>query len=273
MAERDQIVACMLGMSAYAPAWKLQRMIQSRLIAAKRSEPRERLPHVILLVEHPHVYTLGKSGDRAHLLASQEELDRDGASFVQIDRGGDITYHGPGQLVVYPILDLDFFYHDIHRYLRDLEESVIRTCAESGVVGTRVEGRTGVWIQEEGSLSVPAVNHDISSGSARNPARNPARKICAMGIRCSRWVTMHGIGLNVNTDLQRYDQIIPCGITDGDVTSLAKEAEYAPQLRNVSTSLLSHIGDIFDADISILEGDDADTFLRAYLAPDVPPAL
>ena len=236
-------------------------MLQSRLIEAKRADPRRKIAHVVLLVEHPHVYTLGKSGDRAHLLATEEDLSRDGASFVQIDRGGDITYHGPGQLVVYPILDLDYFYHDIHRYLRDLEEAVIQTCADYGIAGTRVDGRTGVWIEHE---------PDQASSSKQAPV---PRKICAMGVRCSRWVTMHGIGFNVNTELDRYDQIIPCGITDGDVTSVEREAGTSVPIEHIASQLLSHLGEQFDADISIKSGDDADAFLRAYLAPEIPPTL
>jgi len=268
MADREQIMVCKLGMSSYGPTWELQKLLQKRLITAKRAEPRQHIQHVILLVEHPHVYTLGKSGDRANLLASEEDLDKLGASFVHIDRGGDITYHGPGQLVMYPILDMDYFYHDVHRFLRDLEDVVIRTCSDYGVAGTRIEGRTGVWI-------LPDHRQVVLSDTAdnRQVKPTPARKICALGIRFSRWVSMHGIGFNISTDLDRYSQIIPCGITDGDVTSLERESESEVLMDEVAERILSHFGDIFNADLSVINGIEADTFLKTYLAPDVPPAL
>ena len=252
METTEHIVACHLGLSEYAPTWELQKMLQARLIRAKRSEPQEKIPHVMLLVEHPHVYTLGKSGDRGNLLATEDELSETGARFVQIDRGGDITYHGPGQLVVYPILDMDYFYHDIHRYLRDLEEVVINTCGDFGVETTRVDGRTGVWIDPDGA--------------------GPARKICAMGIRCSRWVTMHGIGFNINTDLNRYNRIIPCGIQDGDVTSLAAEAPGPVSMAAATTGLLGHFSHQFNARIEHLDPAQAEAFLNTYLAPEAVPA-
>ncbi len=174
-------------------------------MAAKRQEPPQRIPHVFLLVEHPPVYTLGKNGRLDHLLLSEEALRARGAEFFHIDRGGDITFHGPGQLVGYPILDLDRFFTDIHRYLRELEETIIRTCADYGLQAGRVAGRTGVWIGPD--------------------ARGPERKICAMGIRCSRWVTMHGFAFNLNTDLRFFSYIVPCGIADRGVTSLAAELD------------------------------------------------
>jgi lipoyl(octanoyl) transferase len=222
-----------LGRTDYRSAWDLQRRLQDRLIAAKRAEPPRPLPHVLLIVEHPHVFTLGKSGDRAHLLADDETLARREATFVPVDRGGDITYHGPGQLVVYPIFDLDRIRYaeggrgtDIHRYLRELEEAVVRTCADYGLAAGRVDGRTGVWIGAE-------------------PGGPPERKVCAMGIRCSRWVTMHGLAFNLNTDLGYFDLIVPCGIADRGVTSLAAELGRPVDETEATDRLLGHLADRF----------------------------
>jgi lipoyl(octanoyl) transferase len=186
----------------YDAALQVQRTIQRHLIDDKRSDQPRLAPNVLLTVEHPPVFTLGKSGDETNLLASSESLRGLGATFVKTDRGGDITFHGPGQLVGYPIIDLDRFFTDIGRYLRTLEQVIIRTCASYGLDAGRVTGRTGVWID----AGLPE-----------------ERKICAMGIRCSRWVTMHGFALNVNTDLEFFDRIVPCGIADRGVTSLATE--------------------------------------------------
>ena len=242
----ERVVVCHLGRIDYEPAWALQQRVQARLIAAKRSAPPEALPHVLLLVEHPPVYTLGKSGDAAHLLWSDEQLRERGATFVRIDRGGDITYHGPGQLVGYPILDLDRFFTDIHRYLRELEEAVIRTCAEYGLEAGRVEGRTGVWVGPDEA--------------------GPERKICAMGIRCSRWVTMHGFALNINTDLSYFDAIVPCGIADRGVTSLARELRASEvDEAAVRARLVGHVAGLFGAEVETLEGAEAEAFLDAYL--------
>ena len=214
----------------YREAWALQQRLQDELVAAKRAGPPRALPHAVLVVEHPPVYTLGKSGDAANLLASEAELARLGATFVPVDRGGDITFHGPGQVVVYPILDLDRLYtpegeslHDLHRYLRELEEVVIRTCAAWGVTADRVAGRTGVWVGPD--------------------ARGDERKVCAMGVRCSRWVTMHGLALNVTTDLGWFDRIVPCGIDDRGVTSLARESDRPPAFDAVADQLLVHLAD------------------------------
>ena len=214
----------------YREAWALQQRLQDELVAAKRAGPPRALPHAVLVVEHPPVYTLGKSGDAANLLASEAELARLGATFVPVDRGGDITFHGPGQVVVYPILDLDRLYtpegeslHDLHRYLRELEEVVIRTCAAWGVTADRVAGRTGVWVGPD--------------------ARGDERKVCAMGVRCSRWVTMHGLALNVTTDLGWFDRIVPCGIDDRGVTSLARESDRSATFDAVADRLLVHLGD------------------------------
>lgn len=247
------MVACALGRVAYAPARALQKRLQQRLIRAKRTDEaaNDDVPHVLLVVEHPPVYTLGKSGDVENLLLSEEALDERGASFHRVGRGGDVTFHGPDQLVAYPLLDLDRFFRDLHRYLRALEAAVIRTCATFGVEGTRVEGRTGVWIGPD--------------------ADGPERKVCAMGVRCSRWVTMHGLALNVNTDLSFFDAIVPCGIADRDVTSLQQETGRRVDFGAARARLLDAFTETFDADLSVKRGADARTFLRELLAEDDEP--
>ncbi len=219
------------------------------MIEAKRADPPRLIPHVMLLVEHPPVYTLGKNGDARHLLLSESDLKAHGASFVHIDRGGDITFHGPGQLVGYPILDLDRFFTDIHRYLRQLEETVIRTCAEFGLSGDRFPGRTGVWIGPDD--------------------RGPERKICAMGIRCSRWVTMHGFALNINTALEYFSHIIPCGISDRGVTSMARELGEKISEQEVCSHLVRHFASCFDAQTKYLNGEAARQFLSNMLTTAV----
>ena len=216
-----------LGRQPYEPVWTVQQALQDRLIRAKRDDPPRTPPHTVLVVEHEPVYTLGKSGDRAHLLASADRLAALGARYVEVDRGGDITFHGPGQLVVYPILDLDRLktpagapLRDLHRYLRALEQAVIDTCADWDVVADRVPGRTGVWV---------------------GPDARDERKVCAMGVRCSRWVTMHGLALNVTTELGWFGQIVPCGIDDRGVTSLAAETGRPIALSAVADRLLGHL--------------------------------
>ncbi len=179
----------------------------------------------LVFCEHPHVYTLGKSGDAKHLLINDDFLKRIGATFVPINRGGDITYHGPGQIVGYPILDLEQFFTDIHKYLRFLEEAIILTLADYGLQGERYEGYTGVWL-------------DVA-----NTAK--ARKICAMGVRCSRWVTMHGFAFNVSTNLDYFKYIVPCGIDDKQVTSLEKELGYVPDINEVKAKVKQHIKTLF----------------------------
>ncbi len=241
----EPVVVCHLGRVAYKPTWDLQKLLQARLVAAKRQDPPQRIPHVFLLVEHPPVYTLGKNGRLDHLLLSEEALRARGAEFFRIDRGGDITFHGPGQLVGYPILDLDRFFTDIHRYLRELEETIIHTCADYGLQAGRVAGRTGVWIGPD--------------------ARGPERKICAMGIRCSRWVTMHGFAFNLNTDLRYFSYIVPCGIADRGVTSLAVELGRPVDEAEVRTHLLRHFAHRFEAALTVYEGDEAFAFLEDYL--------
>ncbi len=183
----------------------------------------------LLLVEHPHVYTLGKSGDEKHLLVNETQLKEKNAEYYKINRGGDITYHGPGQLVMYPILDLDHFFTDIHKYLRLLEEAVILTLSELGIRGDRSKGETGVWLDPD----------EI----------NKARKICAMGVKCSRWVTMHGLALNVNSDLNYFNNIVPCGISDKSVTSIQKELNRSVDMMEVKKLLLKHFESLFEAEI------------------------
>jgi lipoyl(octanoyl) transferase len=180
------------------------------------------------LVTHPPVFTIGKSGKMEHLLLNKKELEAKGISFYRTNRGGDITFHGPGQIVGYPILDLDNFFTDIHKYLRYLEEVIIRTLSSYGLQGARSVSETGVWLD----LDTPF-----------------ARKICAMGVRASRWVTMHGFALNVNTDLSYFDHIVPCGIQGKGVTSLAQELKKSLDTQEVKDRLLTHFSEIFETEI------------------------
>jgi lipoyl(octanoyl) transferase len=195
-----------LGLIDYKEAWDLQEKLFQKTVQQKidirNGNTSIETSNYIIFCEHPHVYTLGKSGSEENLLLNAEQLFEKEAVYYKINRGGDITYHGPGQLVVYPILDLDYFFTDIHKYMRFLEEVVISTLKEFGIESGRFDGLTGVWIEAE------------------TPR---ARKICAMGVKSSRWVTMHGIGFNINTDLNYFSHIIPCGIDDKAVTSMKQE--------------------------------------------------
>ena len=196
-----------LGLIDYKQCWDYQTKlfdasVQLKIKNRKYPEDRVSTKNHLIFCEHPHVYTLGKSGDLKNLLIDSPKRKEKNISFYKINRGGDITYHGPGQLVVYPILDLDYFFSDIHKYLRLLEESVILTLADYGVAGQRLDGFTGVWVDAE---------------------KETPRKICAIGVKCSRWVTMHGIGFNINSNLDYFKHIVPCGIEDKSVTSLQKE--------------------------------------------------
>jgi lipoyl(octanoyl) transferase len=217
-----------LGLVDYKEAWDLQESLFAETIALKiarrNGETEEPTKNRILFCEHPHVYTLGKSGNENHFLLNEKTLALHNATYYKINRGGDITYHGPGQLVVYPILDLDYFFSDIHKYLRYLEEAVIQTIAEYGVIGERMDGLTGVWIE---------------------PNTPRERKICAFGVKCSRWVTMHGIGFNINTDLTYFNHIIPCGIEDKSVTSLQKELGRPVDFEEVSAILKEKLASLF----------------------------
>lgn len=222
-----------LGRKDYKETWDYQELLFKEIVDTKVQNRREgtnlETPNHFLFVEHPHVYTLGKSGDISNLLVDEKMLAQKGATFYKINRGGDITYHGPGQIVGYPILDLDNFFTDIHKYLRFLEEMVIRTLAEYGLQAERSEGETGVWL-------------DVGTPFAR--------KICAMGVRASRWVTMHGFALNVNADLGYFDLMIPCGIRDKAVTSLNVElGKKEVDLKEVKQKLLKHFTDLFEAEL------------------------
>jgi len=226
-----QVIVKDLGNKDYKETWDYQESLFEEIVAQKTNNKANgtTLPttNYFLFVEHPHVYTLGKSGHIENLLIDEEELKNKGATFYKINRGGDITYHGPGQIVGYPILDLENFFTDIHKYLRSLEEVIIRTLSDYGLKGERSEGETGVWL-------------DVGTPFAR--------KICAMGVRCSRWVTMHGFALNVNTDLGYFDNIIPCGIRGKAVTSLNVElAKDKVDLQEVKQRILTHFKEIFEA--------------------------
>jgi lipoyl(octanoyl) transferase len=220
-----------LGLIDYKEAWdyqeKLFNGIVEKKIANRTAGPDSPTPtpSYLLFCEHPHVYTLGKSGEEQHLLLNEAGLKSKSATFYKINRGGDITYHGPGQLVGYPILDLDNFFTDIHKYLRFLEEAVIRTLSEYGIKGDRYPGYTGVWLDPE------------------NPLK--ARKICAIGVRSSRWVTMHGFAFNVSPDLSYFENIIPCGIDDKAVTSMEKELGKKPAQEEVKIKLKAHFASLF----------------------------
>jgi lipoyl(octanoyl) transferase len=226
-----------LGMIDYQAAWDYQEELLQQTVAIKTANRTNDTQHVtpnhLLFVEHPHVYTLGKSGHVEYLLASEEFLKSINATFYKINRGGDITYHGPEQMVVYPILDLDNFFTDIHKYLRFLEDVVIAVLADYGIVAGRYTGFTGVWID------------------ANEPSK--ARKICAMGVRCSRWVTMHGIALNVNTNLDYFDYIVPCGIKDKQVTSLHKELGYIVPMQDVQQKFEHYFAQQFECTLIQLE--------------------
>lgn len=219
-----------LGKLSYAESWALQEEIFQQIIQQKRTNRSAENPTAtqnhLLFVEHPPVFTLGKSGDLKHLLVSEEQLKSKGIDFFKTNRGGDITFHGPGQLVGYPLLDLDHFFTDIHKYLRLLEEAVILTLADYGIQAGRSAGETGVWL----AVGTPF-----------------ARKICAMGIRASRWVTMHGWALNVNTDLNYFDAIIPCGIQGKGVTSMAKELGQELPIDEVQERWIGHFENLFQA--------------------------
>lgn len=226
-----------LGLIEYGEAWAYQEKLFADSIRIKmenRNEPDESKHQAttnhLLFCEHPHVYTLGKSGHEEYLLLDDEGLRQHNATYFKINRGGDITYHGPGQIVGYPILDLDHFFTDIHRYLRTLEEAVILTLEEYGVKAGRIKEYTGVWIDSD------------------NPEK--ARKICAMGVKCSRWVTMHGFAFNVNPDLSYFGHIVPCGIKDKDVTSLDRELGRPVDIREVQEKLKINLANLFDFDFA-----------------------
>lgn len=217
------------GLTDYQEAWDKQEAMFKETVALKGKNRTEQTalptPNYLVFCEHPHVYTLGKSGHPENLLLDEQGLVDKGATYYKINRGGDITYHGPGQIVGYPILDLDNFFTDIHLYLRTLEEAVILTLADYGISAGRYPGYTGVWL---------------------DPDNEKARKICALGVRCSRWVTMHGFAFNVNADLAYFKNIVPCGIDDKDVTSMQRELGRVLDMEEVKEKLKNHIAQLFE---------------------------
>ena len=221
-----------LGLMDYEKVLKIQTELFNKIIDQKLKNRREKTKNktnnYLLFVEHPNVYTLGKSGDINNLLLSKEDLTKKDIQFFNTNRGGDITCHGPGQIVCYPILDLDNFFSDIHKYLRFLEEVVIKTLMEFNIKGERSLKETGVWI---------------------NPKHNDARKICALGVKASRWVTMHGFALNVNNDLSYFDNIIPCGINNKSVTSVSKELRKSIDKCEIINSLKKNFSNVFSASL------------------------
>ena len=220
------------GQLDYQEDWDRQEKIFAQTLQIKQDNrtngTNTPTPNYLIFTEHPHVYTLGKSGHLEYLLLDEQGLIDKQAKFYKINRGGDITYHGPGQIVGYPILDLDNFFTDIHLYLRTLEEAIIRTLAEYGIQAGRYEGYTGVWLDAD---------------------NEKARKICAMGVRASRWVTMHGFAFNVNADLDYFGYIIPCGIDDKDVTSMQRELGHPVDINQVKEKLKKHLADLFHMEL------------------------
>ena len=221
-----------LGLIDYKESWDYQTnlfdsIVQQKIFNRKNPENQKITENYLLFCEHPHVFTLGKSGSEENLLIKGSQLKEKGANYYKINRGGDITYHGPGQLVVYPIFDLDHFFTDIHKYLRYLEEAVILTLQEYGIKGERVDGLTGVWID------------------GNQPS---ARKICAIGVKSSRWVTMHGIGFNINSHLEYFNYIVPCGIDDKAVTSIKKEIGKSVDMEELKKKLKINLANIFNFD-------------------------
>ncbi|WP_027002940.1 lipoyl(octanoyl) transferase LipB [Hugenholtzia roseola] len=222
-----------LGLIPYQQAWEMQEDLLKKVVEIKRQNrqqvEKKPTPNYLLFCQHPHVYTLGKSGSLKNLLISESEMKEKGIAYFAINRGGDITYHGQGQLVGYPILDLDNFFQDLHKYMRFIEEAVIRLLADYGIAAGRYAGYTGVWIEPE--------------------IEERARKICAIGIRATQWVTMHGFAFNVNTDLNYFKNIIPCGIEDKAVTSLAAELGREIELASVEARLKHHLAEVFEMEL------------------------
>ncbi len=223
-----------LGLTDFKEAWDCQTRLFEETLAVKahnrdNESTQEETANYLIFCEHPHVYTLGKSGRESNLLVTRERLKEIQASYYPINRGGDITYHGPGQIVVYPVIDLENFFTDIHKYMRTLEEAVILTCRDIGLPAGRVEGLTGVWIDFE--------------------EPNRARKICALGVKTSRWVTMHGLAFNVNTDLRYFENIVPCGIDDKAVTSVEVELKQRQDINDLSARLRGHLASLFSMEI------------------------
>ncbi len=233
MSEKEKVKLLDLGKMDFKKAWEFQEQLLKENVQIKLNAPRHANPltletkNYLLFCEHPHVYTLGKSGSMNNLLIDEPILKKEGIQFFHINRGGDITYHGPGQIVVYPILDLEKFNTDITWYLRTLEEVVINVLNEYHLEGNRIKDATGVWID----------------ASSSNP-----RKICAMGVRCSRWISMHGFALNINTDLSFFDHIVPCGISDKGVTSLGFELNRKIRMEKVKSKIILAFEELFQCD-------------------------
>lgn len=231
-----EVIFSDLELVDYKEAWDYQTRLFNKIIETKIQnrkiedlDSQKKTTNHLIFCEHPHVYTIGKSGKENNLLLSQKGLKHKKISYYKINRGGDITYHGPGQIVGYPIFDLDHFFSDIHKYLRYIEEAIILTLAEYGLYAGRISGLTGVWLDHQDETK--------------------ARKICALGVKCSRWVTMHGFAFNVNTDLSLFNHIIPCGINDKSVTSMQKELGKEVNIHQVKSKLLLNLANIFDFDI------------------------
>jgi lipoyl(octanoyl) transferase len=223
-----------LNLVPYQEAWDMQERLMteiSEIKLANRDRAQSEInitPNYLLFCQHPHVYTLGKSGDASHLLMREEFLHTINATFFKTNRGGDITYHGPGQLVGYPIFDLENFYTDIHLYLRMLEEAIILTCQDYGLIAGRINGLTGVWVNQES---------------------DQARKICAFGVKASRWISMHGFAFNINSDLSYFSHIVPCGISEKGVTSLSHELGVGVNEIEVKEAVLGHLSNLFGFEI------------------------
>jgi len=230
---RQEVVFKDLGIIEYGEAWQYQESLLKAATTIKsqrvKGETTDETVHHLLFCEHPPVYTLGKSGDEAHVLISKEELAKRNIGYYPTNRGGDITFHGPGQVVGYPILDLEKYYTDIGKYLRSLEEVIIRVLELYGLKGDRSPGETGVWLDPDNKMK--------------------ARKICAMGVRCSRWVTMHGFALNVNTNLDYFTMIVPCGIPDKQVTSLEKEMGHSLDMETVKHQIMEKFAEVFESNL------------------------
>lgn len=236
--DKQEVIFRDLGRMEYQPAWDYQEELLLKNVTLKREAVSAGLPvtaagtsHYLLFVEHPPVYTLGKSGKEEHVLISEQERLEKGIQYVKTNRGGDITFHGPEQLVGYPVMDLELFYTDIGRYLRNLEEVMIRVMASYGLKGDRSAGETGVWLDPD--------------------IKGQERKICAMGVRCSRWITMHGFAFNVNTDLNYFNHIIPCGIQNKQVTSLEKELGHKVDMEEVKERVRGEFEEVFGVRVRI----------------------
>lgn len=229
MSAKPQVDIIDAGLIDYKKAWDWQTELHQQLVRDKRKDDPPRPIHTLMLCQHPPVYTLGKSGSEDHIIWDEARREEEGVSYYRINRGGDITYHGPGQLVVYPIFDLDDFFTDVHKYVRLLEEAVIRTLKEFGINGTRIQGYTGVWIQDD----------------------RGKRKVCAIGVHLSRWVSMHGLAFNINTNLDHFQGIVPCGIAEDDkeVTSITKELNRTVEVSEVMPIMARHFQELFDFEI------------------------